>query len=1705
MVKQQDDDDVFVVDEEDEGEDEDMVLDNEEEEYVLCEEDEEEDDDVSMLDEEEQVDEDGEEEDDEEEDEISILVDDDDDEEDNTPVSDSDVEASTTNDAVADDAANGSGGSKAIACKSKLHPYQTEGVEFIQQKFKEGRHALLADDMGLGKTLQALCSIAPYVSPSNCEFALIVCPKSAINVWVKEAGKHFRGFRLASYDPKRMQMAKPWYLQQLGLHGIVCNYERLTCDGEDSILFRVRWKVIVLDECHLLRSINTQRSKAVHKLRCEHKLCVTGTPTNNKVSDLYNVFKFLGLPVGTAAQWEPCKVSKSRVQMQREQKTLMDALSAVTNNDEDDDNNNKLSAVETTSSSSSKLRASVAKWMERQYHSAAEIFLYARELLSEVMIRRKKLDLPPLSINEMTLPTFALDKEQQLYQKVVESLNSDIKDYRGLATESRSSKRSSNAYMSKRQIRQAEEIKQQRKYMQGKIMAGFSDLVMICSWAPLVSPEYFTEQEKAECSKILMLDRLLEHRMGFRDTRANQEDDEASQKHRLQTTGAMGPFISSTTTAAAAPDTVSVGSKRSREECADTDTETVAAGSVDAKEHMSRKIVIFSRFKDLLRFCRQHILEKYGVKSLYIDGEVGVQKRDKIIDQFQNDKKNRYPVLLITTKTGGMGITLTAANRAVFLDTEYNPKEGFEQPLKRIHRIGQTLPCFVTVMHVESSLESKIRERCQYKNHVANALVGDDDSDLDEVVASLSGMSVSLLDGTYKKGGSGGSRGASSNNNKSLLSVEGVAQILEQQLQQQKQNAGSNNNSNGVSDPSGGLIDLLTPAQDANRKEIADHEEIQLLIKLPRELLKKYCEQSKLQQQDYEWGFYVSEKQVRDSRLVPKGMCFYQVHPSLDNNNSSINASCALREYIYQYYTGEAAANAGNANPTYSRIFKLQHHQQHHTAYDPIRPFFLGFLEARKYVYLNRRSCGTTGDQDTVITKHVFPEIERRGDGKRIHYTLEETLESILVECEVRRRELQQVSLEFEAHVKSEWARTRKYFETTGGSIPSEIQARFYEIMRRLETDRLFVPPEESCGGCYYYSPSAIEWIFGFSISVHCVKEDHEIPFSEKPFTTAATRDYRQYVPEYFATADTGDTGSSSNSNSNYKSEYCSCQRCSVCLKKQQQQQDQTTTTSTAAPVVVEALTVPGQTSFPFYWSQLQQRNRESLLCSRLCMTKEWNKLYKPVRYAINTLLPPYYERAKEEEVSHWNLYGYLVSKDKTRLVATLALDCDTLYNLVTGVGTMPLLSTHCVSQSATMYTTPVSESERARILCHEQEFINDTLAPSVLAGTAKATVVVDLTNNNKPAIHRNYLRDPKVLTTALLKHLFESWRCSHLDQYEKILRSDKKKQQQQQQQQQQQMPHAYELYKLLVKAEALSDGIGCRSLLRPYLHVGTQHECMVCVEHTRSGQIGNLGCDSKQHYLYGRRMLRDAVQRRKLDTIDYNIYVLGFTIPSDLIEAHRERPELQSSKLAKEVAIRFIRCFCNIVEQVYSYESALNLMMFRTENAYGSSASNASKRQKTSNESSHSSSCRCAAYRLRFLVHCPPNIRQHVQKILTQRDSKSSSSLAPQRYPATSGQWNGKCARHATAQTVDFSDNMQRITEKNPFYQKWKKAVYAREKAQRQLQQSTNDTDSVIDLEDVDENNIPKSSSKKKSVFDEQIHKHKKDLRDCLPQFILI
>jgi non-specific serine/threonine protein kinase len=181
-----------------------------------------------------------------------------------------------------------------IACgddfQASLRTYQEMGLNWLHLMKTLGLGACLADDMGLGKTVQVI-ALLNYIRSKKHEKTLLVVPASLIGNWMNELIKFAPSLKYYVIHPSENKNSKHEDNSFLAEHDLfITTYAMLV---KFEWLKDVTWDALILDEAQAIKNPGTKQTRAVKQIKAAYKIAMTGTPIENRLSDLWSLFDFL--------------------------------------------------------------------------------------------------------------------------------------------------------------------------------------------------------------------------------------------------------------------------------------------------------------------------------------------------------------------------------------------------------------------------------------------------------------------------------------------------------------------------------------------------------------------------------------------------------------------------------------------------------------------------------------------------------------------------------------------------------------------------------------------------------------------------------------------------------------------------------------------------------------------------------------------------------------------------------------------------------------------------------------------------------------------------------------------------------------------------------------------------------------------------------------------------------------------------------------------------------------------------------------------------------------------------------------------------------------------------------------------------------------------------------------------------------------------
>ncbi|NET59486.1 MAG: DEAD/DEAH box helicase [Symploca sp. SIO2E6] len=176
--------------------------------------------------------------------------------------------------------------------RGQLRPYQLRGVSWLAFLKRWGLGACLADDMGLGKTPQFIALLLHLQEQELLDKpTLVVCPTSVLGNWEREVKKFAPSLKVIVHHGDKRSKGKAFAKVVKDKHVVITSYPLVYRDL--TTLQGLDWQGIALDEAQNIKNPSAKQSQAIRQLSAEFRVALTGTPVENRLSELWSILDFL--------------------------------------------------------------------------------------------------------------------------------------------------------------------------------------------------------------------------------------------------------------------------------------------------------------------------------------------------------------------------------------------------------------------------------------------------------------------------------------------------------------------------------------------------------------------------------------------------------------------------------------------------------------------------------------------------------------------------------------------------------------------------------------------------------------------------------------------------------------------------------------------------------------------------------------------------------------------------------------------------------------------------------------------------------------------------------------------------------------------------------------------------------------------------------------------------------------------------------------------------------------------------------------------------------------------------------------------------------------------------------------------------------------------------------------------------------------------
>lgn len=578
--------------------------------------------------------------------------------------------------------------------KARLKEYQLKGLNWLVNLYNQGINGILADDMGLGKTVQSISLLGHLAEVEDVWGPfLVVTPSSTLHNWANELKRFLPSFKVLSYWGG-LQERKELRKRLRKVNVVVTSYQIAVSD--EAAIGKIKWQYMILDEAQAIKSINSQRWRTLLGFKSRNRLLLTGTPIQNNMQELWSLLHFI-MPtlfdsLTEFSEWFSKDIEgRGKVgdeQISKLHTILKPFMLRRHKNDIKDEIGNK------------EIISVVCEMSNRQRALYSDIVESRMDYENTLMQLKKVCNHPDLF--EKLEPCAALGMavsggngfvgfrsfvKRFICERPFEPREELMKRVEGLQ----------NLCKRKEWVCPTADLLGRKLSREKRIMMSMmpTDEVSISDSMPVFQDIF---RRRANIESRMKRFKFLTEKVFDRHITTNIDSSmhmSVSMIDRLTYTPPLNAFISDSGKL--------------------TETDSLLK---KLKEEGHRVLIYFQMTKMM------DLFEEYLVKREYsylrLDGSSKISQRKDLVDEWQ--RNSDIFIFILSTRAGGVGINLTAADTVVFYDSDWNPTVD-QQAMDRVHRLGQTKDVMVYRLIVKDSVEERIMEKASRKDEIQKIVI----------------------------------------------------------------------------------------------------------------------------------------------------------------------------------------------------------------------------------------------------------------------------------------------------------------------------------------------------------------------------------------------------------------------------------------------------------------------------------------------------------------------------------------------------------------------------------------------------------------------------------------------------------------------------------------------------------------------------------------------------------------------------------------------------------------------------------------------------------------------------------------------------------------------------------------------------------------------------------------------------------------------
>ncbi|KTW32016.1 uncharacterized protein T551_00698 [Pneumocystis jirovecii RU7] len=542
-----------------------------------------------------------------------------------------------------------------------LRDYQLAGVEWLASLYENGLNGILADEMGLGKTLQTISFLAFLREKGTYGPFLIATPLSTISNWVSEFKRFTPEIPVLLYHGSKQERSDLRKNKMGAVHPdfpIIVTSYEIIMNDR-QYLKHYQWKYIVVDEGHRIKNLNCRLIRELKGYDSANRLLLTGTPLQNNLTELWSLLNFLLPDIFDDLDLFQSWFDFSAFQ-DKNQNTLFHDMDII-----------------------STLHCILKPFLLRRLKADVEQF---------VSKKREYILYAPMTVYQNELYNAILNKNIQ--NKLMEK-NLDFADNLSLKADDED--------LSIQDSRPSKYLKLSR-FVPRKTRSKIS----YC--------ELSDDESLDRLDKFVSKGDVIKREHSYKEKHENHISQLKLQNLVMQLRKVCNhPYMIDFPT-----------HLNTNEFLIDENIVNMSGKMLLLRRLLvalfkdDHKVLVFSQFSKMLDIIELWAVDIQKWEICRIDGLTKQNERKEQIEEFY--KNPDIKLFLLSTRAGGLGINLTAADTVIIFDSDWNPQQDL-QAQDRVHRIGQTKPVIVYRLISANTIENKILEKANAKRRLEELVI----------------------------------------------------------------------------------------------------------------------------------------------------------------------------------------------------------------------------------------------------------------------------------------------------------------------------------------------------------------------------------------------------------------------------------------------------------------------------------------------------------------------------------------------------------------------------------------------------------------------------------------------------------------------------------------------------------------------------------------------------------------------------------------------------------------------------------------------------------------------------------------------------------------------------------------------------------------------------------------------------------------------